>query len=392
MKNSNRFTPDLLAIGIIILVVIATFMLVWTTQDDLTRKRGSAFNQGDDGTALFFHWMSQQNPDVRTLNSLYGLTNSPADTIFILNAQGSYAQDELAVLDSWIRGGGTAVIALESDLAKDLTRYYDLRISRIWPGINNAQLQLPLLNWPTVSQTSLKANHKIDILCGDAAIHIGTCRRPVLISFGHGSGQIYVLSTVEPFTNQGIANSGNAQLIENLVNNSVVTNGAIVFDEGHRQEGFFWFLATPAGWAVILMILLMFALALWQSFNTTPAKPGLVMAEPVSEVQESIQYLNRVATAEKNMRGAKAVKQHYWQRLKRILGQKYGLDPTMPDDQFLAAINPYLNDEDMALLISLHIRKERDQMLDTIALRTWAESVIQLTEKFQVVTRERYLT
>ncbi len=392
MKNSNRFTPDLIGIGIIIFVVVTSFMLIWTSQDDLTHKRGSAFNEGGDGTALFFHWLSQQNADVRTVNSLYGLTNSSAETVFILNAQGDYTRDELAVLDSWIRGGGTAVIALESDLTKDLTRYYNLSIGRTWLTINNAELQLPLLNWPTVGQTRLKANHKINLFCGRAAIHIGTCRRPILISFGHGSGQIYVISTVEPFTNRGITNSGNAQLVENLVNNSVANNGAIIFDEGHRQEGFFWFLASPVGWALIAMILLMIALLLWQSFNTTPAKPGVVMPEPVSEVQESLQYLNHVASAEKNIRGAKAVKQHYWQRLKRILGQKYGLDPTMPDDQFIAAINPHLPDEDIALLISLRIRKDRDQMVDSIALRTWTESVIQLTEKYQAAVMERYLT
>lgn len=392
MKHTNRFTPDLIAIGIIIVMVVLSFALVWMAQSDLTRKRGSAFNQGDEGTAVFFNWLSQQNSDVRTVESLYSLANSSAKTVFILNAQGSYAQDELVMLDAWIRGGGTAVIALESNLAKDLTRHFNLGISWTWPGINNAELQLPLLNWPIVNQTSLKASHKIDIRCGRAAVHIGTCRRPVLVSFGHGQGQIYFLSTVEPFTNQGISNGGNAQLIENLVQNSTAKNGPILFDEGHRQSGFFWFLTSPAGWALILLFLLLIALFAWQAFNTTPNKPAPVMAEPVSEVQESIQYLNRVAAAEKNIRGAKAVKQHYWQRLKRILGQRYGLDPTMADEQFLAAIKTYLPETDMALLISLRIRKDRDQMLDTIALRTWAESVIQLTEKYQVVTRERYLT
>ncbi len=387
MKN-NRFTLDIVGIGIIIFAVLAVFVLVWLTRDDPTRIRGSISNQGNEGTSLFYSWLGQQGYQTGTIQGLGSLSNMSNETLFILNTQGEYAFDELYALDSWVRNGGTAVIALESNQAAQLSNYFNSKISWIWPPINKTQLKLPLLNWPnSVGTLNLQANHKINIQCGRAAIHIGTCRRPILVSFGYGDGQIYFMSTVQPFTNKGLENSANAQLIENLVRNSSGKSGTIAFDEGHRQGSPFWFLSDPAGWAVFLLLLSTLFYILWRAWTPKTSQVEPIPVPQVSEMHESTQYLNKVAHAEKNMHGAKAIKEHYWQRLKRTLCQRFRLDPAMLDEQFLIAVRPHLDDTIMAELISLNIRQERDQMLDDFALLTWTESVIEITERYQPKTR-----
>lgn len=391
METRNRFTLDIIGIGIIIFVVLACFVLLWLIKDDPTRIRGSIYNEDDGGSSLFYNWLGQQGYQTGTIQSLNGLNNLPNETVFILNTQGEYPFQELYAFDSWIRNGGTAVIAQESNQASDLTTYFNTSIRWIWPTVNNAELKLPLLNWPNfVDSPNLRANHKVNIQCGRAAIHIGTCARPILTSFGYGNGQIYFISTVHPFTNRGLENGANANLVENLVRNTAGRSGIIAFDEGHRQGSLFWFLSSPVGWAIFLVLLCLFLYILWRSLYSRSAQSEVERTLQVSEIQESVQYLNKVAQAEKNLHGSNAVKEHYWLRLKRILCQRFRLDPAMPDKEFMDAMKPHLDETDMAQLISLHIREERDPLTDDLALRTWTESMIQLTEKYQPATRQVY--
>lgn len=390
MKNNNRFTLDIIGIIIIILLVAVVFGLVWIRESDSSRIRGSIFNENDDGATLFYNWAKQQQYQPEHINALNSLYRYPQETIFILNTKGEYTYDELIALDVWVQDGGTAVIALESDQASNLTEQFGANISWIWPGTNNAQPKLPLLNWPnTITKPSLKATHKVNISCRrGVAIHIGSCRRPIIASFGHGNGQIYFISTVHIFTNKGLQNEQNARLVENIILNSAGRTGKILFDEGHREQPFFWFLSHPTGWAIFLIALLIFFYIIWNFTKVESETP--VQTAPLSEIQESMQYLNRVAEADRTRQGPNAVKTHYWQRLKKTLCQRFKLDPTISDEQFLNEIKLHLTEIDMAELISLHIRKERDPLEKDLALRTWTESVIQLTEKYQPATREEY--
>ena len=392
MKNSNRFTLDFIGILAILSIVAASFALVWFRENNPNRIRGSIFNENDDGATIFYNWAAQQQHRPEHISVLSSLYRYPQETIFILNTKGEYTFDEVIALDVWVQDGGTAVIALETNQASDITEQFGANISWIWPGTNKAQPKLPLLNWPnTITEPQLKANHKVNINCRQGvAIHIGSCRRPILASFGHGQGQIYLISTVHIFTNAGLQNEQNARLVENIVLNTAGRNGKLLFDEGHREQSFFWFINHPVGWAIFLILLLGLLYIFWRFTQPKPEPEEAIQAAPLSEIQESVQYLNKVAQADKSTHGPKAAKTHYWLRLKRTLSQRFRLDPTVSDEQFLNEIKSFLPEVDTAELISLHIRKERDPLEDDLALRTWTESMIQLTEKYQTATREEY--
>ena len=379
MFSSRRFTPDLIAITVALIVLIGAIALSLFRQiDPLTRADGSTLNNGRSGAQTLYNWLNDLGYNAQPTITDELQPNSQDRILFILAPNLEFSQWEQQNLERWIQAGGTLIWVQDRNHPGDLLRLFHVRMRWQWLTMQQATLTLPTLNWPLVGNVDLRASRRIEIDCGQAAVHLGDCDSPVLVSFGYGQGQVYLMSTLFPFTNDGLRNGRNAQLVRNLVQLNAAPGSRILFDEIHHQAVSFWLVQTPAGWATILLVLLLAAYGAQSNQRFGNARPSLAHDEPVR--RDTAAFITQMATAQKELDPGLRVRHHYWQRLKRKLGKRYSTDPQLPDELFFAELSPYLAEQIMAQLVYLTVQLDRQDVKE-LDLQQWTNSVIMLWDR-----------
>ena len=355
MVSSRRFTPDLIALTAALLVLIGAIGLSLYLQiDPLTHAAGSVWNNGRFGTNQLYSWLNSLGYSAQPSVTDQLQPTSEDRILFVLAPDLAFSQWEQEQLDTWVRSGGILILAMDNGRPRDLLRSYNVSSRWRWPMIQNVDLKLPTLNWPFVGSVNLRATRRIEADCGQVAIHIGDCDSPLLVSFGRGRGQVYVMSSLYPFTNEGLENGRNAQFVRNLVESSAAPGSRILFDEVHHQGASFWLVQTPGGWAAILLFLLLLAYALQSNQRFGNPRPTILKEKP--ERRDTVAFINNMAAAQKELDPKMRVRDHYWQRLKRKLARRYSADPRLPDDLFISELSPYLEQQIMSQLVLSHGR------------------------------------
>jgi len=378
MEFRKRFLGDILGI-IFILVLIALFvvgtLVVFNVPE---RMRGSLYNEGPAGVSLFAGWLDESGFVVGTLETESDYMSSRDAMLFVLAPRNSFSSQELWRLDSWVQRGGTLVIAQDSRQPAGLLGRFGLGIGRLWLPIEESRLTLPALNWPPVGQANVEASHYVSKACGRLAVHMGSCQRPLLVSFGRGLGRVIVMSSVHPFTNEGIENAGNAQLVENIVLAVSSPGQRIVFDEIHHQISFTWMFTTPTGIAFWLSLFALLGFFFWQNSFVPTGRTKGYKPRAVS-TGTAVDTLNNLEEANRQFARPKRIKQHYWQRLKRVLARRYGVDPVPVDADFIESLKPLLPEEDLGIVVYLASNKEKFPPMTDYELRQWVSVIIDLS-------------
>lgn len=389
MTFHRRFLSDLAGVTFILVLLPLLVMGAMTWLNTPQRARGSVLNQEDDGSSIFASWLQAQGFSVQMRQSADDrkLTNQDS-VLFILAPRSNFSFSELYALDVWVRNGGTLIIGQENDRPRQLLRYYDMSLGRLWWPVARSSLVVPTFNWPTVGQATVNTNRYVKADCGQVAVHMGDCERPYLVAMGRGQGQVLVLSSVTPFTNEGLRLPGNAQLVENLTLATAVPGATILFDEAHRQLSFTWLFTTPTGWALWLSLLGVGLFIAWQSAGQ-PTQPRRARTSHGEKEMDTAVAINQLAAAERQFRRHDVIVNHYWQRLQRTLSRRHGVDPALPDAQFVEALKPHLGERELGTVIYLVSAKGRVDSLTEQELRQWVSVATDLSDR-QPLTREIY--
>ncbi len=389
MRLQKRYLGDItgivISLVILVLVIVGTLVLFNTPE----RARGSIQNQGADGVSLFADWLAGRGFVLRSLNTPDSVPLREDSVLFVIAPRSGFERLSRAWLDVWVQNGGTLVVAQENRHPSDLLRPFGAGIGRLWLPVPRSELQLPTFNWPPVGQAAIGASHFVKVSCGRTAVHMGDCRRPLLAAWGHGRGRVFVLSSATPFTNEGLQDAGNAQLVENLVLSTAVPGQRIVFDELHHQVPMTWLFTTPTGWAFWLSLLALIGFFMWHN-STVPA--GHVPGQPVTPVwaeADTAVAINYLASASRQFSRYETITDHYWQRLKRSLARRYGLDSALLDHQFVEMLKPYVTSVEMGTLVYLSTQRERAPVMTGAELRQWVSVAINISDR-QPLTREVY--
>ncbi|MCP4362052.1 MAG: DUF4350 domain-containing protein [Chloroflexi bacterium] len=390
MQLRQRFLIDFIGIGLV-LAGIATAVTITLIQFNNPKyARGSVQNDGPEGTSLLAEWLAEEGFVVNTLDTNAARPSYQDKLILALAPRSPFTFRQLWQLDGWVRSGGTLIVAQEGRQPTGLSRHFGLNIGRLWLPVKQSDLILPALNWPPVSTAVIRARRylKPRLNCGQAAIHMGDCRRPLFISFGWDDGQVYYLSTAHPFTNEGLADVGNAQLVENLILAGAARGQQISFDEIHQQANIPWLFVTSAGWGILLAIPLVVGFALWHSLPSVP-KQTQPTGNKRSLKDGTAVPKNVLAGAQRQFQKSDDIKEHYWLRLKRTLARRAGVDPTLPDEAFIPALKPHLSDAEMGTVMYLAANKDPFPPMSQSELRQWVSTAVTLSDKHNL-TREIY--
>ncbi len=358
MRRISRDTwVALVVLGVLLLAIIATTLR--QTNQETPLPTLATFSTQPAGGQAFFAWLDQLGYETGT--AMPGLFRPPAraDVLFIMEPTVNIAPAEWEILDEWVDEGGTLILVGDSFNTIFVWQHYDVfRLSVLDTGapIEPApSLASPPLG-DNLRNTAPRAalNHNRDE-AQELAIVNGEA---VLLTFPQGTGRVVLSSLAYPLTNAGLKEAGNPEWALNIASFSP-PGGLIWFDEWHHgirgggaDRGLaHWLRSTPAGNALIYAALVAFiALVL------SGRRFGRPVPVPRNTARRSpVEHINAVAKLSRRAGHRRPVLQAYHQRLKRELGRRYRLDPSLPDEEYirqLATYDPNLDQEKLSILLT----------------------------------------
>lgn len=370
-------TRSLEILLILVLLVGVVLALGATPQRARVFPRGSVQNERPDGASSLLHNLQQWGHSVRVSSqSPLSLTPFEDSVLLVLSPNTEFTDWEIVNLRTWVEFGGTLVVAQDARKSSRLLDHYQVRVAPMWAPVRRAPLRLPALNFPLVGEAEIRASHKLTLDRDDGAIHMGDCDVPFLAAFGVGEGQVIVMSTAYPFTNEGLQAGSNAQLVSNLVRAAAWSDGYVVLDEAHHQEISGGLASSVAGLIYVAgVFIVVLALNLRPFGKLVRPIEGSARSAP-SETM----YSRRMAADFVSHVGWQPIlRSHYWERLKRSLAREHHLDPTLPDVAFVEELAYHRSEEDVAALIGLLSELDREQE-SSLAAAQWVRTIIAWQE------------
>lgn len=340
-----------MAIGLFVLLTILTAVsLLNQTQEAVIHPRLASFSNQPDGARALWLWLDEIGYRVGDqVGSEYEIPVT-AKLVLLLEPSTLIQDDEWQKIDAWVKRGNTLLFVGSETPSFLGMQHFNVTIR--YATVQTATLQLPLLDSPPITETfAAQTIGYLQTNRSDIAVHVSDGERPLVISFRHGLGRVILSTLAYSFTNQGLNEPHNAQLALNLVNAAPL--GQLVwFDEWHhgvRPEAAGigggpgeWLRNTPTGQSLLYVFVVIFLALVLR---------GRLFGRPVPLAEDTarrapVEYITAVANLGRRAGHKTAVLQDYHFRLKRDLGRRYRLNPTLPDEQFiqqLTQLNPNLD-------------------------------------------------
>ncbi len=350
----KRFSRDAwLALGLFLLLTIFTVVnVVQQAQASLQDPPLASFSTQPQGSRAL--WLYLESQKVKLTDSVGTAFGVPAGVslALLLEPTVDFSPGEWELLHSWVENGGTLLIVGTGQVSASLADELDINFGLAPSTAAAVTNQTPLLQappLPTLENATtpyfLRPNRAdtVTLLANQNG-------NPTAVAFAEGNGRIIFTTLTEPFSNEGLQSEGNAELVLNLLNGAPTLKG-IWFNEWHHGvrpdedtalTSSNWLQRTPGGRALLLVLVVIFIGLVLRGRHfgrPVPLRQDIVRRAP-------LEYITGIANLSRRAGHRTAVLQHYHDRLKRDLGTRYRLNPSLPDDEFinqLAAYQPNLD-------------------------------------------------
>lgn len=298
----------------------------------------------------------------------------------ILNVSGA----ELKSLAAWVEQGGTLIVAGDTVAAMDVFAYFDFKRELLADPPSPLAAHTPLLSSPPQADpAALKATFALKSGRRDFVTLMAAQGKPVIVSFEQGRGRVILSTAAYPFSNIGLKERGNAELVLNLVS-LAVERETVWFDEWHhglRRDSIVgpdqWLRRTSMGRALLFILGAVFlALAL----------QGRGFGRPIPLQYEikrrgPLEHVTAVANLNRKAGHRASVLAHYHQQLKRHIGKRYRLDPALPDAEYVRVLVSYNSAIGQQELLNLLTRLSQKNVSDGELVRLADEAAKWMTDR-----------
>lgn len=364
MRRLGR--DSLISLGLVALLAALTVLAaVQRPAGDKALPPLASFSAQPNGAKALRLWLGElgYRVDERTQTAF----RPPDDAAVALVLEPLYpvTADEGAALEQWVEAGGLLTAAGDGPAMASLLRRFNFRLAVLDAEADAPALpQTPLWTSPSLAAAEPRARYYLQNERADFVTHLAVDGRPVVVSFEQGEGRVILASSARPFSNAGLRSPGNAALALNVIS-AAGRPGAVWFDEWHHglralaEEQIAgpgqWLRRTRAGQSVLLFAGLLFAALALRGRRLGPPLPWLAGVNR----RAPLEYLTAVAQLGRRAGHRRAVLRQYRHWLKRSLGQRYRLDPTLADDEYVARLAGYNPAMDASSLRSLLARLEQ---------------------------------
>ncbi|MCL5274414.1 MAG: DUF4350 domain-containing protein [Chloroflexi bacterium] len=330
---------------------------------------------GITGSVALARWVEELGYPTRVVEGRPFRLPDEMRLLFMLQPSAAYplGEEDRSELLRWVRNGGTLVLAVQDHVSYPLTRRGPLQyatgdpaaldafsmtlMSGVLPRGNVTVAVSPIRasgTAPTAGALYLQSPDALDAP-PDASALAQIRGRVIAAVEPVGGGRVIALATAYPFTNEGLANDGNARFILDVLRSVPPGTGTVVgFDEYHhgsRQTSSIpaWLVSRPAGQGVLLALALLAIYAIWtgRRLGRVYVPRELRIRRQPSEYVVAMANLARVAGQHN------AALAYYRDWLKQRLGRPYRIDPGLDDGQFVGELSRADSGLDAARLLKL---------------------------------------
>lgn len=375
MKNLSRDTK--LAVGILVLLVLVTTFAALQKETQQGYPPLSSFSSAPDGALALKLWVKelQYEVDERVLASFL----PPRDVSILLMLDPILpAETELQAVDDWVEAGGTLIAMGEQYSMYSLVDHYQFSLNYLSDQSTVPASETPLLSSPpAMDLKNARVRFALQSQRDDFIVLVAYQGQPVVVSFEQGDGRVILGTITESFTNAGLKQPGNPELVLNMLA-LARTKGALWFDEWHHGLrsgeqilGPGQFLRrTPVGRSLLFIAFAVLMVFFMQ---------GRGFGRPVPLPQDikrrgALEHVTGIANLSRRAAHRSAVMLHYHQQIKRKLGQRYRLDPNMDDQEYVDALARYNSSLNKGELFSLLTRLKRQDVSEAQMVHLAAEA------------------
>lgn len=371
-----------LGIGILLALVIVTAFAAFQDTDEEQVPYVSTSSQ-PNGTLALKLWLNELGYKTVESSTLSFSPGVDVKIIFMIQPFVTVTPDEWKLLDQWVENGGTLIIAGRNNITNAAMQHFEFRYSYMPQITEEITPALPLLKSPILeTKVRSKIDRGIDGIRTDFTPLMTANGEVVLLSFPQGKGQVILSTTPDIFTNIELKNEDTARLILNLMA-FVGEKGTVMFDEWHhglQSEGIVgisqWLQNTPGGRAILFAVFVVFIALILQgrSFGRyVPLKHEIKRRGPM-------EHVTAIANLSRKAGHRSEVARQYHNRLKRHLGQRYRLDPSMNDKEYVEILAGYNSSIDKEELLRLLKQLSRSNISEAELLKLSAEASQWMSE------------
>ena len=336
-----------LALGLfLLLTLVTTISVVQQAQASLTDPPLASYSTQPQGSqALWRYLESQQLQLTDSVGESFGVP-SGVDLALVLEPTVAFTPGEWAVLRGWVEDGGTLLLAGSTPTTVSLAQELEVRFGVVPSSETAVSNQTPLLNSPSLAEIAATTPYFLRPQRDDfVTLLANAAGYPTAIAFAEGNGRVILTTLTEPFSNLGLQTEGNAELVLNLLNATPDLRG-IWFNEWHHGirpqaddalSSSNWLQRTPGGRALLQVLAIIFIGLILRGRHF--GRPVLLHKDIVRRAP--LEYITGIANLSRRAGHRTAVLQHYHDRLKRDLGARYRLNPSLPDEEFIAQLASY---------------------------------------------------
>lgn len=379
-----KLTRDqLLALGLLALLVVVTFVAGFLTPDMRQVPPYASFSNAPEGTRALMLWLQALGYTTSSESSDVFAVPEDAAVMLMLEPGEPVSDGQWRMIDQWVDDGGTLVMAGEGFYLANAVKHYGFSMRFMGENVETLTLQSPLLEYPTAdSATTVRASTYLEADGDGYVVHLASGQQPVLVSFRRGAGRVVISSAPFPFSNLGLKQTGNPSLVLNLIT-SGKRPGAIWFDEWHHgirgaQEisGLTqWLVYSATGRALLFIAIVAFGALVLQG-----RRFGRPLPAPFDISRRApLEYITAIANLHRRAGHRSAVMKQYHHRLKRELGHRYRLSVDLDDEEFvtrLAGFQPTIDAEALRTLLARLRRRspsEADLVHASAQVADWLE-------------------
>ncbi len=376
MKSLSRDTK--LLIGVFVTLVIITALAAIQEQKQQRQPVLSSRSSAPNGALALKLWVKElkYKVDEEVLGNFIPPKN--ASIVFMLEPLFP-TEVEMQPLDDWVEAGGTLIAIGEQYSMSPLLDHYHFNLGYLAnTTAATVASETPLFSSPEgLDLKNVKVRTVLQSQRDDFVVLVAYQGQPVLVSFEQGKGRVILGTISQAFTNAGLKEAGNPELVLNILALAQV-KGTIWFDEWHhglRSQAEIlgpgeFLRRTPVGRALLLgtfVVLIVFFLQ------------GRGFGRPVPLPQEikrrgAWEHVTGIANLSRRAAHRSAVMMQYHQQIKRKLGQRYRLDPGMEDSEYIRMLASYNSSLEKDELLSLLKRLKRKDISETEMVHLAAEA------------------
>jgi hypothetical protein len=328
---------DPLYIASVVLAIVTILVLIATTTGpaSTSSRTGSVADDGAGGTIALRRYLEAMGARTSVVQG-DAFDVGDAKVLLLLGASELVTDADTARIQSFVRGGGTAIVATDVGLLeRSLLSAFGLRVSGIArPGsltlAAGAFLDPPARQMEIDRGVTLGLPAKADVLASDG-------QSAVVAAVREGSGLLIVVGSLWPFIGAGLGKAENGRALLGLVK-PALAGGVVAFDEYHHgahpsSDVLVLVEQTWPGRALVFSAVLTLLYLFLSGRRLGPALPL-----EVRPARSSLEYVRGFAGLVRRSGHGEIARRRLRADLQRGLARGLGLDPATPFDRVLATI------------------------------------------------------